>query len=298
MKIKIIFTLISMLLLSGAADASVSTTRKYKDVISYLNQIHTNFPDRTEIFTLGYSNAGVAIQGIKIGNGSVANLLVGAHHGNEYGSTEVALHFAESVAAQPLSDQTMYVIPVLNINGYDRRNRYESVNGHSVDPNRDYPGPCGSEGPFNSNSTKALADFIDKQKIVASATIHTYWPAVVYPWGFSTRDVDTHYTNEFINMAKDATSVSNYQIGNSGELIYPANGTFEDYAFWKHGVWSVLFEAGHTHSPNINQLNELVSENIPGLRKMFENAPRVNAAIHDFTGKCDYSWKAFDPHIE
>jgi hypothetical protein len=72
-------------------------------------------------------------------------------------------------------------------------------------------------------------------------------------------------------------------------VIYPADGAFEDYAFWKHGIWSLLFELGDTHEPSLDQVNTLVQVNVPGLRRFLEQAPRTRAENHAFTGKCDTS---------
>lgn len=287
-----------LILTAGIANADVSTSRKYVDVTNYLHKLAQANPQSTELFTLGFSDTGIAIEGVKIGNGPVHNLVVGAHHGNEYGSTEVALNFAESVSNAPIVGQTMYVIPVLNIDGYNNRQRWERINGQYIDPNRDYPGPCGTEGPFHSRSTKALADFIAKENIVASATLHSYWPAVVYPWGLSTEEVDTPYTPIFMNLVQVATASSHYQQGNSTDVIYPADGTFEDFAFWNQGIWSILFELGNSHSPGVNDLNAMVKANIPGLRAMFEIAPKTRAENHAFTGKCAVGLRGLDLHIE
>ena len=292
-------TIISILFfIVSTANAQVSTNRKYNDVLTFMQKLQSQYPKSVQIFTLGYSDQGVAIQGLKIGDGSINNLLVATHHGNEYGSTELALFFAESVAAQPLADQAMYVIPVLNIDGYNNRNRYETVNGKYIDLNRDYPGPCGSDGPFHSRSSKALSDFLEAQQIVTASTIHTYWPTVVWPWGMSTHDYETPYTPIFMKLAQTATEGSQYQIGNSAQVIYPADGTFEDFAFWKYGTWSLLFEVGKSHYPALQDLNKIVQQNIPGLRKMYETAPRSRAAQHDFKGKCDLALKALDLRIE
>jgi len=283
---------------SLVAKADLSTDRSYKDVVNYIHNLATKYPQTTQLFTIGFSNDGVAIEGIQIGNGPMHNLVVGTHHGNEYGSTELALNFAESLAQSPIAGQTLYVIPVLNINGYNNRDRYEKVNGKYYDPNRDYPGPCGTEGPHNLNSTKALANFIDQKNIISSATLHTYWPAAVYPWGISTEDVDTPYTSTFVEMVNAATEASHYSVGNSTVLIYPADGAFEDYAYWKHGIWSILFEVGHSHSPSVSDMDEMIKGNVPGLRKMFEMAPQARAEKHDFTGKCSIGLRALDLHIE
>jgi predicted deacylase len=232
---------------------------------------------------LGLNDTGEEIIGIKSGTGSVHTLVVGTHHGNEYGSTEVALAFAKSVAETSITGQTVYVIPVLNVSGYNRRQRTEL----GFDPNRDYPGPCGTDGPWKLRSTKALADLIEREKIVTSATLHTYSPFVLYPWGFSTKDTKTDYDDLYIELSKAAVIDSGYPIGNSADALYPADGCYEDYAMWKHGIWSLLFEMGSSHSPSQSSVDELIRGNVPGLRRFLAQAPTQRAERHEFTGKCD-----------
>jgi carboxypeptidase T len=289
---KSMMLLCGALLLSVTAHADVkaigSTDRQYTDVQAFVQKLAHDYPNNVSLFTLGTGDTGQPITAMKIGNGLIHNLLVSTHHGNEYGSTEVALAFAADLAKNPIQNQTLFVIPVLNIGGYDARNREETDSrGVSDDPNRNYPGPCGTEGPFTLKSTKALAAFIDGENIVASATMHTFYPAVVYPWGISTQDLTTPYQPQFTKMVNDATVESHYQVGNSTEVIYPADGAFEDWAYWKHGIWSILFEVGTTHTPNQSQIQDMVNTNVPGLRRMFTNAPTQVSVKHDFTGRCD-----------
>lgn len=262
----------------------------YQRVQQFMKDLVRQNPDTTRLFDLGPSDSGETIQGLAIASkgatGTVHNLVVATHHGNEYGATDVAKAFAASVAADPIPGQTVYVIPVLNIWGYDNDTREELLNGQYLDPNRNYPGPCGTEGPFTLKDTAALARFIDKEGIVASATLHTFSPAVVYPWGLASNDLATGHEDIFTMLVRTATERSHYQVGNSTEVIYPANGTYEDYAYWKHGIWSILFELGDSHTPDIVAEQEMVSTNIPGLRDMFLAAPRERATMHDFTGVC------------
>lgn len=274
----------------------------YADVKVFIQQLAAAHPQTTQLFTLDVSDSGDVIQGLVIGDGNPANvhnLLVSTHHGNEYGSTEVAKAFAMAVAEQPIAGQTLYVIPVLNINGFDNRNRMETLpSGEEVDPNRDYPGPCGTDGPYKLKSTHALADFIDHENIVASATLHTFYPVVAYPWGISTQDVSTHYDAQFIALAQAAVVESKYPVGNSTQSIYPADGCYEDYAFWKFGIWSLLFELGDTHTPSDDEVHLLQTVNVPGLRRMYEQAPKQRAQLHDFEGKCDARMPFLDRHDE
>jgi hypothetical protein len=242
-------------------------------------------PNNGKLFVLGISDSGKPIEGVEIGSGSVHALIVGTHHGNEYGATEVTKAVLADLLSRPIPDLTVSVIPVLNTSGFDQRARHE--NGR--DPNRDYPGPCGTLGPFRLASTKALAEYVAMKKTVISATMHTFTPAVVYPWGISTRDVSTPYDGLFFDLCTAATVESGYKVGNNTEVLYPADGTFEDYMFWKHGAWSLLFELGHSHRPSYSAVLEMIRVNVPGVRRFLERAPRVAAERHEFLGRCDKS---------
>jgi carboxypeptidase T len=279
-------------------DHSRASKRQYSEVKTYLSALTQAFPQNVRGFDLGLSDSGEQIQGLRVGSGPVHNIVVATHHGNEYGSTEVALGFLRSIAERPIAGQTLFVIPVLNISGYNSKSRRERAKGTSFDPNRNYPGPCGTEGPFTLKSTRALAKFIAENSIVSSATLHTYSPAVVYPWGLSSHDLKTGYESIFKGLVAEATRESHYATGNSTELIYPADGTYEDYAFHEHGIWSILFEIGHSHSPDPAAVKKAVEVNVPGIRRMFESAPTQRAENHRFRGKCDASLFSLDRHDE
>jgi carboxypeptidase T len=295
-----LFLAVALLISVSCGKAFALPTQSYDEVKKFMNELVKAHPDTTSLFTLTTGDTGDAIYGLKIGNGAVHNLVVATHHGNEYGSTEVAKGFAQSIAENPVKGQTIFVIPVLNISGYNSNTREEQAlasDSQWYDANRDYPGPCGTSGPWHLKSTKALAGFIDQQNIIVSATLHTFMSVVVYPWGISTQDTSTPYDATFKQIADAAAADSKYTVGNSTQLIYAADGCYEDYAFWKHGIWSLLFELGTTHTPDDGQVNDMVKTNVPGLRRMMEQAPTVRAVDHDFHGKCDTRF-TFDRHEE
>jgi carboxypeptidase T len=271
---------------------------KYELVQSDLENLRSKYPDRVEFFEIGVNDDGTPLRGVKIGSGPLKNLVVATHHGNEYGSTEVARAFAASLAENPIAGQSIYILPVLNVNGYNQKRRQENFKGRLLDPNRDYPGPCADKSDFVLKSTWNLDRFLDREGIVSAATLHTYAPAVMYPWGQSTKDWTPPYLDVWQALVKFATQFNNYSTGNSGQLLYPADGTFEDYAFWKYGTWSLLFEVGYTHSPSPEGVKQLIQENVPGLRLMFENSPLKRADDHEFRGKCDKSLRALDLQLE
>lgn len=285
-------TILGALLVSSNGFAqgmsSMRGPTNYDKVKTTITDLATQYPNNAKLVTVGQSDSGEAIIGLVVGNGPTNHLVVATHHGNEYGSTAVAVAFAKYMAANPMPGVTMHIIPVLNIKGYNTGNRTETDKaGRTVDPNRDYPSPCNSGEPVHLlKSTKALATYVEANNIIGSATLHTYWPAVAYPWGLGANDLSTGFDEEFIRISKIATSVSNYQVGNSTDLLYPVTGAYEDYAFWKHGIWSLLFEMGNSHSPAEASVQKMISDNVPGLVKMFESMTTARAPHHELTGKC------------
>lgn len=263
---------------------------KYEAAINRLKATAAANAANAQLFTMGTNDQGQPIQGLKIGNGATKALVVGTHHGNEYGSTEVALGFAAYLAKAPIKDLTVFVIPVLNISGYNAGIRYErNLTKELVDSNRDYTGPCKVGPSYKLKSTLALTQFLVSQNIAISATLHTFSPVVVYPWGISTHDLSTPYDAQYKKLVAAATVESRYKTGNNTEMLYAADGTFEDYAFWKHGIWSLLFELGTTHNPSQQSVANMVAVNNPGIKRFLEQAPRARATQFAFTGRCDYS---------
>ncbi len=260
----------------------------YDRVVTTLQQIAEKYPANAKMVVIGVNDQGTPIQALQIGSGETNSLIVATHHGNEYGSTAVALGVADAFAQKPIEGQTVYIIPVLNVTGYNKGRREESsLSAGALDANRDYTGPCKGGTAFRLKSTKALADFVEQKNIQISATLHTYWPAVVYPWGISTNDLSTPYDAQYQKLVADATIESRYQTGNNTQVLYAADGTFEDYAYWKHGIWSLLFELGFSHSPDTTALKNMVDANVPGLRRFLENSPKTRVVDHDFKGRCN-----------
>jgi predicted deacylase len=277
-----------------SAQAAWQMSPNAEHVRGYLQELASKHPANARMFELGRSDSGRIIPGISIGNGPVKQLVVAAHHGNEYGSVEVAKAVAASLAEQPLNGLTVHVVPVLNMDGFDRRQRWE--NGR--DPNRDYPGPCGTSGPFRLKSTKALADFTQQEQVAVALTFHTFTPVVAYPWGISTKETHTVQHWLFEEMAQQAVQESGYPTGTSTDTIYPADGTYEDFAYWRFGAWAFLFELGRSHNPTQAAVEEMIRVNVPGVRRLLAGAPRERAEDHAFRGRCDARLKAFDRHDE
>ncbi len=231
---------------------------KYQQMKNDLQKIQRANNTLVQIFQLGLNDQGDAIDGIKISgnNFNTTNpnqLVVGTHHGNEAKSVNVSIAFIDRVL-EVLKDTshpyytkfqrtTFHVIPVLNISGYNKNSRSETAaNGNRYDPNRDYPDACYEGARYNLKSTKLLSNYIKAKNIIGSITVHGYIGTFTFPWG--TYALNTHSPDHqrFQNWATEAAVHNNYKIGTHSDVIYPATGSFEDWAYHELGVWSMLLE--------------------------------------------------------
>ncbi len=235
---KIIFGL--CLLLSAVP----ALAEDYDKILARLQALAKN--PNTSLFTLGKNDQGKDIVGIMIGDPSKAvtkHLVVGTHHGNERAAAEVPLFFVESILTQADAKILYYVIPVLNISGYNKSRREETgADNETHDSNRDYEDACEVKGDFQLKSTSLIAELIEKENIIAAVSVHGYVGTFTYPWGTEAGNYAT-LDDAFMEVwAKKAAKINKYKTGTHGAAIYPATGAFEDWAYYKLGVWSFLIE--------------------------------------------------------
>ncbi len=232
-----------LLSLSLTLIACTAFADDYDKILARLSELD-KLPNTT-LFSLGKNDQGRDIMGIMIGNTSARtkHVVVGTHHGNERAAAEVPLHFTELAAKSSDADVLYYVVPVLNISGYNRYSREETgSDGRTHDSNRDYEDACTTKQDFKLKSTTLIADLIEREDVVSAVSVHGYIGTFTYPWGTEASDYATADDAFFSEWAKKAVKVNNYKIGTHGGAIYPATGAFEDWAYYKLGVWSFLLE--------------------------------------------------------
>lgn len=123
-------------------------------------------PQIVHLIDIGRNDQSTPIFGLRIEGPSkvsaatkAKHLVVATHHGNEQLSAEVAMSFARQLIstlqnpAAPrhvgLTTSVFFVIPVLNISGYNAGRREERAQtGTFLGPNRDYPIPAQTTHPF------------------------------------------------------------------------------------------------------------------------------------------------------
>lgn len=259
---KLIFAIVSILSLNLWA---VETP--YEVIVSRLKELDKK--PNTTLFSLGKNDQGTDIMGIILGDPATATikqLVVGTHHGNERMAAEVPFLFAEAALSSKDPKTVFYVIPVLNVTGYDSNLRQEKgADGRWYDSNRDYEDACETKADFVLKSTSLLANFIVAQDIVSAVTVHGYIGTFTFPWGTTASDYATQDDALMKDLARKAVVHNNYRIGTHGAAIYPATGAFEDWAYYKHGVWSFLLE--------IKNAKADLKKDALALNQFFKDAP-------------------------
>jgi len=238
-------------------------------MITKMNNLVDTYPGYVQIIDIGQNDQGNTIYGMKIENTQcsvegtkIPQLIVGCHHGNEKLSADVCPIFVDKLVKKmqdknsaeyaALSRSVFYVIPVLNIPGYNSSSRTEKNKaGKYIDPNRDYPDPCAQNTYFQLASIKNLAYFVEQFNIVGAVTAHGYIGTFTFPWGIYTQNTKTKDDAQFRSMAQQAVKANSYRIGTHADVIYPASGSFEDWAYHKYGVWCTLLE--HKSGADLNK---------------------------------------------
>ena len=114
----------------------------YEELMTFLNNLKNKFPDKIEIKFIGESQKGYEIPIVFLNSENKNNLKVwfkGGLHGNEPAGTEGLLYLLDRLlndsSLKYLLDNTnIAILPMANIDGYIKQNRYAS---NGLDLNRD-----------------------------------------------------------------------------------------------------------------------------------------------------------------
>jgi hypothetical protein len=282
---------IFILILTG----SLLFAAEYDKVYNEMTSIANTSPTYAQMMDIGKNDQSATIYGLRLENPNYVvdgqkpnNLLVGAHHGNERLSADVSLTFAKKLIAifkntadpnyAKLSKAIFYVIPVLNIGGYNSNSRYEkNSSGSSIDVNRDYPDVCVHNQYYRLASVRNLVDFVERYNILGAVTVHGYIGTFTYPWGIYTDNTKTLDDSFYNTLGTQSVKANGYRTGTHTDVIYAASGSFEDWAYYKHGIWTTLLELAS--SPNLDKDAQC-------MLIFFSMLPDARSKKNQHTGNC------------
>ncbi|MDF2613310.1 MAG: hypothetical protein K0S71_1096 [Clostridia bacterium] len=204
----------------------------HQNLNTNLEMIHNEYPDFTELKSIGASIKGKDIKALKIGTGEKSILINGAHHGREMMTAvlctqqakELADKYAEDeVIRRKLDTVSVWFVPLTNPDGVLKAlTTYPSwkANAGGVDLNRNYPTkgakrtvfrPSSKEyhgpQPFSEPETIAIRDFCYEQNFETAIAYHSAGE-MVYWWFYQQGEC----LDKSRSIAKKISSATGYRL--------------------------------------------------------------------------------------
>ena len=266
-------------------------TGRYKKVVDELSLLQQKYKTLSQVFSIGQNGEGTEIYALRISTTpsvvdpkKVGHIIVSTHHGDESAAPLFTLYLIDQLLKRyssnelfrgDLANTEWTLIPVLNATGYNANQRREN----DKDPNRDYQSPCTSHPGGALKSVAQLVKLLTARIYSGSVTVHGYHGSLTYPWGLYTTNTHSLDHNLFQQITAKAAALNGYRYGTASDIVYPANGCYEDYAYWKHGLWSLLLELKNGSTDDIQKTTLAIFS-------FFDQLDSSPSLKHQFNGSC------------
>ncbi len=236
----------------------------YAQIDEKLAQLQRAYPGLASRVVYGMSLGGNPLSMMRIGyvrnrlNSGKAVYVGGSIHGNEYLNIEDRLPewFLQQarINGTPIAKflnegGVIYVVPILNPDGYDKRVR---ENNNSKDLNRDFSIQWVSHRGYTQPETSALVTYFDqafareRRRMVLGLDYHCCIGALLYPWSFSrapeipAADKARH---EAVGRIMQQHLGTDYEFGTTPDILgYDAVGTSKDAYYERYKALAFTFE--------------------------------------------------------
>uniref|UniRef100_A0A2A4K1E1 Peptidase M14 domain-containing protein n=1 Tax=Heliothis virescens TaxID=7102 RepID=A0A2A4K1E1_HELVI len=281
---------------------------RLEDIHGFLDYLAKTYPSIVSVNSIGKSFEGRDLKVLRISDGKKTNKAVfidGGIHAREWISPAVVTYFINQFAenfdveSDDIRNIDWYFLPVVNPDGYEythksdrlwRKNRkgYGGCAGADLNRNFGYQWggkgasryPCSEiyrgSGPFSEPESKAIAQFFKNTAAEFSAylTYHSYGQYLLYPWGYDNALPPDHKNLETVgNLMAQAikkTGGSEYKVGSSSGLLYPAAGGSDDWAKSLNIKYTYTIELSDTGRYGFvlpaSYIEPVARENLAGLR--------------------------------
>jgi len=276
-----------------------------------LDSVHTEYPNITTAkLSLGQTYEGREIWAIKVSDNPGTQedepevLLDALHHAREPITVNVICDFlvwlcdgygTDPVATFLVDERQIWIVPVVNPDGYCynestypagggmwRKNRsYDSGTGcYGVDPNRNYPymwgqggsssDPCDNlyMGPSAGSELEpqAIMTLCVTHEFVTQNSYHSVAAVVLMPWGYTNNNTPDH--DLLLSMAERMAECG-YGYGQPGEVgLYTCSGTTMDWSYGEQSLKPKILAfstevGGSDFWPEDSEVAGLVADNLP-----------------------------------
>jgi carboxypeptidase T len=280
--------------ISKAIDEEYKNPTEVEELLKKYNQ---DFPELTQLISIGSSVEGRNIWALKISDNAKVDedepsiLFNSMHHAREIMTPEITLDLIDYLLKNYnlstevknwVDDNEIWVVPMLNVDGNhkvwteDSWWRKNVSNGHGVDINRNYPafwGTCnGSSGYPDSQTyrgphagsepeTQALMNLVASIRPVFNISYHAYSEIVIYPYGCSGNRTPNKEVVEGIGA--EIGKKLNYKPGTSWELLYSVDGGDVDWMYQAYQVIPYVIEVNSSRDgfhPNYARMRNVTVE--------------------------------------
>jgi hypothetical protein len=222
-----------------------------------------------------------------------ACLIVSAHHGNEYGTTHVALYAIGQLlggyGVDPqitalVDNNEIWIIPVWNVDGYPNQ-RHNRRPGGGVDLNRNYPflwSTCNSgvrgPAPGSEPETQTMMAFAAAERFTKVHDYHSSGREALYGY-YQSGSCPVYVLQNYVRTEAIALS----QAESYGGAVRGPSSNGEHYQ-WQLGTYSnfaFLTEISNTQSPSTASANMEAQRLWPGTVWMLERPIPVSGHVRD-----------------
>jgi carboxypeptidase T len=304
--------------LSAAPDQRYKSPEEIEDFVA---GVHAQYPDITEVKSIGKTLEGRDILAIKISDKAKLDekepvFLVNAmHHAREVMTPEITTDMVQYLVSNYGNDADVtrwvdnteiWVVPMFNLDGNNKmwtENpmwRKNTRGGFGVDINRNYPtgwNSCNGSSdrqsaqdyrgtaPASEPETQAMMNLVSAIKPVFNISYHSYSEIVIYPFGCRPKRTPAEEAVEFIGA--EIGKKINYKPGTAWELLYNADGGDIDWMYTEHQVIPYVIEVNSTwdgfHPDYAKMRDKTVLRNRPGWMLLLEKlqGPSLQGVVND-----------------
>ncbi len=272
----------------AAADDWFTDFKNLAQINARMDELVAAYPTMASVVPVGSSFQGRPFRALRLTRSTDPNapafLFDACQHAREWATPMTAMYIADRLLAGAATDArigaildnaVVYVVPVVNPDGYEytwtnerlwRKNRQPNTDGSmGTDPNRNWGYQWGGQGAsangadetyrgsaaFSSPEAAALRDFyIARPQILASIDFHSYSQLAMWPWAWTSAlcpdDVVHRAVGTAMKLAIFASGGKTYNAGPIFTTIYPASGGSVDWTYGDQGVFSYTIEVRDT----------------------------------------------------
>lgn len=244
-------------------------------------EIAHHYPSMARFQSLGKSLQGRQLGMLVLSKSTDPNAPViyfnGAHHGNEKITTEVVMALAEFLLRNNNKVRVDHILrsyrialqPVVNPDGFVANSRF---NAQGIDVNRDYNTP-GKTDRFKTPESRAVRDFLKKEKVVAAAALHSGQEAIFWPWCDSPKASENDA--QFRKLARAVAGKMETKRSIQSYFDYKTDGEFIDFAYANSGTYALTFEIAKQKNPGQTLIPSLLQRSVDGLAYFLYTADEI-----------------------